>query len=114
MSGTSESPRVPSAGRPPARRKSKPKFEIPAEAATPAAAGWVDRGAEPRATAPVGIPPRAARSMTSKPLQKTGGLSAAGSDLLAFGLATMGRTVWLGFNILTAPVRCARRLLAPD
>jgi len=112
MSATSGSSRGPSAGRPQARRKAKPKFEIPMEAATPAAAGWVDRGS--RAAGPIGVRPPETQSRPSKPTPKTGSLSAAGSDLVVFGLVTMGRTVWLGFNILTAPVRYARRLLALD
>jgi len=80
----------------------------------PAAAGWVDRGAESRVTGPLVVTSPAAQPITSKPAPRTGGLSAAGSDLAAFGLATMGRTVWLSFNILIAPMRCARRLLVPD
>jgi len=80
----------------------------------PAAAGWVDRGAGSHAAVPVGVRLPAAQRITSKPAPKTGGFSAAGSDLVVFGLVTMGKTVWLGFNILTAPVRYARRLLALD
>src|SRR5882672_9712829 len=114
MSATSGSPRGPSAGRPQARRKSKPKFEIPVEAATPASAGWVDRAPDSPASASVAAEARVERPAASGPAPEPGGFSAAGSALMVFGLATMGRAVWLGFNIFTAPIRFARHLLVPD
>src|SRR5690242_21724133 len=111
MSATSGSPpHGPSAGRPQARRKTKPKFEIPAEAAKPAA-GWVDRGVGPHATVPHSVKPLPAKPITPRPARQGGGFTAAGSELVVFGLVTVGRTFWLGFNILTAPVRYAQRPL---
>jgi hypothetical protein len=80
----------------------------------PAAAGWVDRAADSPASAAAPIEPPVARPTISKPAPEPGGLSAAGSALAVLGLATMEATAWLSFNILTAPIRLARRLLASD
>ena len=123
------------------RRKSKPKFEIPAEAGLPPAAGWVYRAsdvpardvsvqnvlsvhvgakvvpAKPAQVKPVPVTPRAAvhkepvAPAAVSPAPETEPLWAAGFDLVALGFTTMQKTATGTFHVLSAPIRRARRLL---
>jgi hypothetical protein len=80
----------------------------------PAAAGWVDRAPDSGAPKLAAVEPPAAPLAVSKQAQTPCGVSAAGSALVVLGLTTMERTAWLGFNMLTTPIRLARRLLVSD
>ena len=136
MPPTSEPPRSQAP-----RRKSKPKFEIPAEAGLPPAAGWVYRAADAAAGDPstktVSVENVQAKLVPVKPVQvkpapvkaraavqepvalaavspassETEPLWTAGFDLVALGFSTMQRTASGTFHVLIAPIRRARRLL---
>jgi len=116
------------------RRKSKPKFEIPAEAGLPPAAGWVYRASDVPArpaektsaeniqakhipakvipAKPIPVKPVAIKSRVAvSPAPETEPLWAAGFDLVALGFTTMQRTASGTFHVLSAPIRSARRLL---
>ena len=96
--------------KPAARRKSKPKYEIPVETAqSEAPVAWVYRPDEvPVAPMPVPSPAPTARHQEANP----GPLLLTGMVLIAFGAGTIGLVSWVALNLSTAPIRMAKRLLA--
>ncbi len=91
----------------PIRRKSKPKFEVPVEAGSPAApVGWVYRTDE--VTTP---PPAAARPKAQEP-RKTNPFLAAGMGLFFAGAATVGIVSLVALGLAAGPMGFAKGLLA--
>ena len=78
----------------------------------PSAAGWVDRTAQSPASGPAPIKPTVAPPVSKT--EQPGGPVAAGAALVVVGLATMESTAWMGFRILTTPIRLARVFLISD
>jgi hypothetical protein len=100
------------------RRKSKPKFEVPADAGQPAAAGWVyreDSGPEP----PVALPtpgPEVMEPIAPEPVKPAAKTSRQADPLLvsavtmaATGLGLMTRIAMTGLTLVSAPVKVLRR-----
>jgi len=86
----------------PARRKAKPKFEIPVEASAPAASvGWVYRGAE----TPAPQEPRSVEPSNTNPLVMVG----MGLIILSVGAFGMVSLTTLG--LVSAPIRIAQGML---
>ena len=91
-----------------ARRKSKPKFEIPVETRVrETTAGWVYRAEELPKLAPVPVAPK-----TSIDTSHSRPLLMAGMGLLFIGLGTVGLVSVVTLGMLAAPLRLARGLFA--
>ena len=89
------------------RRKAKPKFEIPEEAAVPESAdGWVYRADE------VLPPTPEAESETPTTTGTTNPLLVAGMGLFFLGVGTVGLMSLATIGVLSAPFRFARNVWA--
>jgi hypothetical protein len=88
------------------RRKSKPKFEIPAEAASPATpVAWVYRKDEvspPSSSA--APPPLVAGPRRTKALSKSHPIEVAGVGLFFAGAATLGFVSLVALGLVAAPL----------
>lgn len=97
------------------RRKSKPKFEIPAETGSPGSpVGWVYRADEALDTVPVSTAD--ATSVGVIPAQKeepakTNLLATAGIGLFLIGLGTFGLASFAALGLITAPIKMAQGML---
>ena len=92
---------------PQARRKSKPKFEIPAETGLPLApVEWVYR------TDDVPPPAPAAAAHPAKERSKITPFQAAGMGLVFVGAATVGFVSLVALGLVAAPMGIAKRLFA--
>jgi hypothetical protein len=88
----------------PARRKSKPKFEIPVETGLPQApVGWVYRAEE-------ASPPLHKSGETSK----TNPFLKAGMGLILIGVGTIGLISVTTLGIISAPLRLAQQAFTSD
>jgi hypothetical protein len=87
----------------PARRKSKPKFEIPMETGRPqASVGWVYRADE------VPAAPRFQAPARSHPFV------AAGKSMFLIGAGTVGLISLAALGLMSTPVRLTQQLLSSD
>ena len=102
--------------KPAARRKSKPKFEVPVETGLATApVGWVYRaGDEPEAkpVAPAAPPPAASAPPTH--YQKPNPFLIASMGLLALGIGAAGLVSLAALNLVFVPMGMARRMLNSD
>jgi hypothetical protein len=91
----------------PPRRKSKPKFEIPVETATPeTSTGWVYRADEVPAPPPVAE----VRAETENQNALSNPLLVAGMGFFFLGVGTMSLMSLAALGILAAPFRFARNI----
>lgn len=89
----------------PARRKSKPKFEVPDDTAAPeTTTAWVYRADE------VPAPPAPAASPTVE-TAKSNPLLVAGMGLFFIGVGTMGLMSLAAMGMIIAPVRMAKNFI---
>jgi hypothetical protein len=96
---------------PSARRKSKPKFEVPAETGLPEApVGWVYRADE----VPAPPLPTAAAPQEPEESSKSSPYLVAGMGLFFIGVGTMGMMTLLAIGLVSAPARMAKRMLTRD
>lgn len=94
----------------PARRKSKPKFEIPVETGLPqASVGWVYRADE----APP-APSRAPRPPRFQALTRSHPFVAAGKGMFLVGASTVGLISLAALGLLSTPVRLTQQILGSD
>jgi hypothetical protein len=92
----------------PARRKSKPKFEVPADTGAPeTTTAWVYRADE----VPAPPPPAAAVPPTVE-TTKSHPLLVAGMGLFFIGVGTMGLMSLAAMGMIIAPVRMAKNFFA--
>ena len=97
----------------PGRRRSKPKFEIPIEAGSPQAAGWIYQATGiPAHKSAAGSAPTASR--LSPASSAAGPLLTAGAGLFSLGLEIAGRLCMSAIRLSSIPVMMARRLLISD
>jgi len=121
MPPTNEPPHRHAKKAPPARRKAKPKFEIPAETGLPEApVGWVYRAEE------VLSPSFAARKSKSpqsggtdaprqrEELEKKNPFVVAGMSLFFIGAGTVGLISVAALGVVSAPMRMAVQLMSSD
>jgi hypothetical protein len=88
----------------PTRRKSKPKFEVPAETAAPETANaWVYRADE----VPAPPAPAAAES-------KSHPFLVAGMGIFFIGVGAMGLMSLAAMGLMIAPVRMAKNMFAAN
>ncbi len=86
---------------PHARRKSKPKFEIPAETGLPEApVGWVYRAEE--------VPAPAVVATANEERSKTNPLLAAGMGLVFIAAGSVGLVSVVALGLIAAPIRRAQ------
>jgi hypothetical protein len=95
-------------------RKSKPKFEIPAESSVPeSAAGWVYRADEvPEPPRIEGTNTASAGQATIEETSSTNPLLVVGMGLFFIGLGTMGVLSMAALGAMAAPFRLTRRLFS--
>jgi hypothetical protein len=89
------------------RRKSKPKFEIPAEAASPATpVAWVYRKDEvsPPPSSSAAPPPLVAAPHQTKARSKSHPIEVAGVGLFFAGAATLGFVSLVALGLVAAPL----------
>ena len=92
----------------PARRKSKPAFEIPAETRVPkTAVGWVYRASETPE-------PGAVEDGRDAPLKGNNPFLSAAMGLLFVSLGTMGVMSVTAIGLLTSPVLLLRQMLTSE
>jgi hypothetical protein len=96
---------------PPLRRKSKPKFEIPAEAgSSEAPVGWVYRMDEVAAIAPARsaeTAPISAASHAAEEVGKTNPLVFAGMGLFFAAVGSIGLVSVVALGLIAAPIKMA-------
>ncbi len=92
----------------PARRKTKPKFEIPADAVPEPVSSWVYRADEVREQPSVRTveTDKAIDDATPNPFL------AAGMGIIFVGIGTMGLISVAALSVFTVPMRVARNLWA--
>ncbi len=91
----------------PARRKSKPKFEVPEDTGAPeTTTAWVYRADE------VLAPPQPAAAPPTAEITKSNPLLVAGMGLFFIGVGTMGLMSLAAMGMIIAPVRMAKKFFA--
>jgi hypothetical protein len=90
----------------PARRKSKPKFEVPAAPET--ANAWVYRADELPAPAPAAASPAPVETSKSHPFL------VAGMGMFFIGVGAMGLMSLAAMGLIIAPVRMAKNMFASN
>jgi hypothetical protein len=91
----------------PARRKAKPKFEVPEDAGAPeTTTAWVYRADE------VPAPPPPAAADPTVETAKSNPMLVAGMGLFFIGVGTMGLMSLAAMGMIIAPVRMAKNFFA--
>lgn len=112
MPPSSDAPHSHSKKAPTARRKARPKFEVPAEAATPAVTeGWIYRAEEvPEEYPPVVVhlSELQAKANAEEPVNA---VMIAGMGLFFLAIAIAGGASLAAMSLFGAPLGSARRIL---
>ena len=115
MPPTNDTPHRHARNASPARRKAKPKFEIPVDAAPETAPGWVYRADEAREQPMVRDSEAIIREAeTEKAIDEAipNPFLAAGMGIIFVGIGTMGLISVAALSMFTVPMRVARNLWA--
>jgi hypothetical protein len=105
MPPTNETPHRHAKKASPARRKSKPKFEVPTETSTPETAnGWVYRADE------VPEPPEASAAESANDNNSMNPLLVAGMGFFFLGVGTVSLMSLAAVGMLAAPFRFVRNI----
>ena len=112
MPPSSDTPHSHSKKAPTARRKTRPKFEVPAEAATPAVTeGWIYRAEEVPEEYPVVLVHRSeprGKAVVEAPVN---GIMLAGMGMFFLAIAVASGVSLAAVNLFVAPLSSARRML---
>jgi hypothetical protein len=95
----------------PTRRKSKPKFEVPAETVAPeTATAWVYRAEEVPAPPPPAVKPAPVPAETSK----SHPFLVAGMGIFFIGVGTIGLMSLAAMGLMIAPMRMTKNLFSSN